>query len=945
MKCVEFVDDDLLVIGSSEEAEQNQLYVFNLRNLEWCSYPLSGEGPPKSSFYYAVLSQERDRIYIFWSSVESGLYATLNQDFQDDEGFQVKKGQLVTIYENDDDQNDEIEYVYCITQERQVGEVPKSYFILEEENNFFDTFEHSVLQLSVLTFHDMQWRTIQFSGNDFPKARRDFSCNLIDNCIYLFAGVSDSAVIHNDVYVLNLSMYQVLTLVLLTFYLASYSWEKVKLQDHEKPPPRYGHSTTSLVVPSTFVVMFGGLDYEDYRNDLFLFDLSSKEWSEIEIESGPSARAFHSVINYDESTLLFFGGEGKNGLLNDICSLNISDSKWSEIKCSGDTPSRRIHSTLGLKEGELLCFGGIDNAGTTLDLFSLSFHTCNEQKNDREEKEIEKEQETAPVCELNSSPTVEDEQNNDGFVIDFDNYTFTIEETETPNTDATTQNHPDVIDIIFHTISNEQHTISINSLINLFRNCRIPQQGLMWETILEVIVRMIGKADLSEIEERDEINCRQFREITTEIAKMKFNSTDSSLERLIEEHLLPYHATKYQDTTVNEIYSLQCLTLFIQYSKLLQKRHKNYPELDYPQFLEALGRIAIFIFSKKPLIANKTEEQIALLFENIGFGKNSLFNSFFKKALSLNPSNVKYSKIDNKLKPVKPKEIKQQYLDLIQNKHELKAELHNIFMYYCSFGNRLNLNLMSSFKFRFFIRDTNIYTYGFKQETADLVFIKILSASSVKNHVNSQKMNFSQFIECLKELANKLRPDLSPSKAFAKFLLIDVLPNVNRLGSAQCDIDEEVATAAERVFETIRRNLQRLFILYCNSNSSTQFQSIQETMHFDEFFKLAADFDLVPFISKKDMYRIFKSCCTNDSNESLSYQKFEEALLKYAKTAFSKYPYDSKYPTIESKLGLLIEKMALTQWNLLRKKLEKLGRTLVVNPSLSHSPTKPVPKQ
>lgn len=44
-------------------------------------------------------------------------------------------------------------------------------------------------------------------------------------------------------------------------------------------------------------------------------------------------------------------------------------------------------------------------------------------------------------------------------------------------------------------------------------------------------------------------------------------------------------------------------------------------------------------------------------------------------------------------------------------------------------------------------------------------------------------------------------------------------------------------------------------------------------MYLDDFLKLATDFNLIPLISKKDMYGIFKSCLSNADTESLSYQK------------------------------------------------------------------------
>ena len=260
--------------------------------------------------------------------------------------------------------------------------------------------------------------------------------------------------------------------------------------------------------------------------------------------------------------------------------------------------------------------------------------------------------------------------------------------------------------------------------------------------------------------------------------------------------------------------------------------------LNYPQFLESLCRLAIHIYSQHPFsnLVKTSKDKVDIFFKHMGFKDISKFKEFLKKAgiggISFSPSKKIATKIakpsnltnsggSTKQKPdqimetkqIITDEIRRQYVEMIQNKYLLKEELENVFMYYCSFGNRMNLDLMSSSKFKMFIRDTKIYNYGFKQEEADLIFVKILSSTKKKSNL-SQKLTFPQFVDCVKEIASKLRKDITPSKAFAQFLLIDVLPKVHRLENQKYLGNDEKLNV---LLDKFRKNLQKVCKIPINS--------------------------------------------------------------------------------------------------------------------------------
>lgn len=57
--------------------------------------------------------------------------------------------------------------------------------------------------------------------------------------------------------------------------------------------------------------VFGGLDDEDYLNQLFRLDLEDFSWRQLSTVNAPSARSYGGMVAHGES-LVVFGGLGKN---------------------------------------------------------------------------------------------------------------------------------------------------------------------------------------------------------------------------------------------------------------------------------------------------------------------------------------------------------------------------------------------------------------------------------------------------------------------------------------------------------------------------------------------------------------------------------------------------------------------------------------------------------
>lgn len=80
-------------------------------------------------------------------------------------------------------------------------------------------------------------------------------------------------------------------------------------QTHGSRFPVFGKGAFSAVV-GDHLYIFGGLDDEDYRDELFRLNLKDYKWEELPSIDSPSARAYGGMVAHGECVVVF-GGIGK----------------------------------------------------------------------------------------------------------------------------------------------------------------------------------------------------------------------------------------------------------------------------------------------------------------------------------------------------------------------------------------------------------------------------------------------------------------------------------------------------------------------------------------------------------------------------------------------------------------------------------------------------------
>mmetsp|Transcript_26352 Transcript_26352/g.85315 ORF Transcript_26352/g.85315 Transcript_26352/m.85315 type:complete len:249 (-) Transcript_26352:1284-2030(-) len=142
--------------------------------------------------------------------------------------------------------------------------------------------------------------------------------------------------------------------------------------------------------------LFGGYNGQQWLNDLFSFDLFTKEWHNVDqsgitqglrvnhilLNSGqPPASRFGYVSVVHNNFFVVFGGYDGSTWLNDMHQYDFETWTWCAVQATGQIPSIRSCPSW-CKEGDsVFVFGGYDGVQRMNDLFECNLethtrHTC-----------------------------------------------------------------------------------------------------------------------------------------------------------------------------------------------------------------------------------------------------------------------------------------------------------------------------------------------------------------------------------------------------------------------------------------------------------------------------------------------------------------------------------------------------------------------------------------
>ncbi|GAA5799084.1 hypothetical protein HPULCUR_004493 [Helicostylum pulchrum] len=150
-------------------------------------------------------------------------------------------------------------------------------------------------------------------------------------------------------------------------------WEKIQTVKGTVPGKRYGHTATLW---DNFIIVFGGCnEFNEYVNDVYMFDIPKQTWFQPDIKGIVPARYLHSASVYNNK-LFIYSGFAKNTevtyVLDELSVLDLKSFIWSKYH---NIPARYNHSAT-LVGHKMYIYGGKDENGNAIsDLYVVVLNT------------------------------------------------------------------------------------------------------------------------------------------------------------------------------------------------------------------------------------------------------------------------------------------------------------------------------------------------------------------------------------------------------------------------------------------------------------------------------------------------------------------------------------------------------------------------------------------
>eukprot|EP01028_Stygiella_incarcerata_P013169 TRINITY_DN81585_c0_g1_i1.p1 TRINITY_DN81585_c0_g1~~TRINITY_DN81585_c0_g1_i1.p1 ORF type:complete len:1673 (-),score=452.35 TRINITY_DN81585_c0_g1_i1:1654-6672(-) len=294
---------------------------------------------------------------------------------------------------------------------------------------------------------------------------------------------------------------------------------------------------------------------------------------------------------------------------------------------------------------------------------------------------------------------------------------------------------------------------------------------------------------------------------------------------------------------------------------------------------------------------------------------------------------VSLQNVDKMLTPKDRKEI------LSRKSHVLDV-LQKVFFYYSSYGQHNEAEiLLSEHQFRRFLRDISIMDgKTFKLSHSSIVWMEYRNS---RHERREKRADFRQFTELLDRVCTKKFPNLALEDGFEILFLDHIVPLAKKSRIKDEMHVDLMSDDIQDLLEKYHRTLRLMYHTYCAMESIqlanwSAIDSSLQTLSIHEILLLATDFNIVPdIISKPQLFRIFRASFEDPSSESsfdedLTFDEFEECMVRVAAVGYSRHPWDKKYPTISSRVEALFEKLGLGDYQHVRSALEKKGYSLAI---------------
>lgn len=221
------------------------------------------------------------------------------------------------------------------------AEVQVHVFSASAPSNYHFSQEGEFRVADIVGFHPEEWKKLRLNGEKMG-ARYDHTVCYVPHRGFLVTGGICDGQISADILLIRQEM-------------------RTSVVGHLKRPRR-GHRCVTF--GDQVVIVAGGHRYNTsldmYYDDVILVDFAGKKVEEIQVPSySPPARRDHTC-NLLGHHVILFGGEDKYNRKNDVHAFDMETGSWSVVFCAGDAPdARSFHVAATLSPNHLLIGGGL----------------------------------------------------------------------------------------------------------------------------------------------------------------------------------------------------------------------------------------------------------------------------------------------------------------------------------------------------------------------------------------------------------------------------------------------------------------------------------------------------------------------------------------------------------------------------------------------------------
>ncbi|KAI9845639.1 MAG: hypothetical protein M1837_004613 [Sclerophora amabilis] len=178
-----------------------------------------------------------------------------------------------------------------------------------------------------------------------PSKRRAHTACFYRNGIYIFGGGDGNKAL-NDVWRLDVS----------DVFKPTWKLISPPSKTSGARPTARGYHTTNLV--GSKLIVYGGSDGVECFNDVWIFDVETLVWKQVEIKH--SYRRLSHSATIVGSYLFVVGGHDGSNYSSDVLLLNLVTMHWDQRKTYGVPPSGRGYHGAVLHDSRLFVIGGFD---------------------------------------------------------------------------------------------------------------------------------------------------------------------------------------------------------------------------------------------------------------------------------------------------------------------------------------------------------------------------------------------------------------------------------------------------------------------------------------------------------------------------------------------------------------------------------------------------------